>query len=429
MSKRVRRSPRRKGGAGKAPSRRQRVLPIVELLVGARDALHELVVDVGLQVLQVLLEEDREALCGPRSQPQPQRQAYRHGYDQGPLVLGGRKVSVRKPRARSVSGKEQVLPTWEQMSAEDPLSSRVLEQIVLGVSTRKYERSLEDLPAELSSVAVKKSSVSRRFVAKSREQVESFLSRPLEKLDLPVVMIDGKHLGNHLLLVALGIDADGHKHVLGVREGSTESFEVCRSFLRDLIGRGLVVERRRLFVIDGSRGLSKAIRTVFTSWAVIQRCQVHKMRNVLEHLPEERRAWVKAVLRRAYSSDTVDTARRLLRQLASSLQEEYPGAAASLEEGLEETLTLIKLGVRGTLYRSLRSTNPIENLHGRIEQIARNVKRWRSGFMAVRWAVTGLLEAEKTFRRVKGYRDLPTLLAALQAFAEENGLQTERKIA
>ena len=417
-------------------SQHQRVLPLIDVLIQADEALHELVVRTGMQVLEALLEDDREAICGPRSRPQQDRQAYRHGYDQGQLVLGGRKVSVRKPRCRSVDGEEIQLPSWLEMALEDPLRRRMVEQMLIGVSTRKYERSLENLPAPMKSMATKKSSVSRRFVAKTQKQVDAFLGRSLEGLDLPVLMLDGTELGGHLLLVALGIDADGNKHVLGVREGATESSQVCMSLLRELIDRGLVVEQPRLLVVDGSKGLHKALRQVFGRWGYIQRCQVHKLRNIQEHLPKSHWAWVRQRLRQAWlRSDTAEKAQRRVIALAKSLEDEYPGAAASIREGLSETLTLLRLGLSPTdaLYRTLRSTNPIENLQGRIQATARRVKRWRGGSMALRWAVGGLMEAEKKFRRVRGFKSLGRLITALEAASSADDLskteKTARKVA
>ena len=216
--------------------------------------------------------------------------------------------------------------------------------------------------------------------------------------------------------MALGIDRDGKKHVLGVVEGTTESEATCRSLLRDLIERGLPVERCRLWVIDGGKGLRKAIRTTFGDWALIQRCQVHKLRNVLDHLPKNKHTWVRAAIRKAWGSAKENEAKRKLLDLASQLESDHPGAAGSLREGLDDTLTLIGLGVKpGALHRTLCSTNPIENLIGGTKGIARNVKRWRGGRMVLRWSVTGLIEAEKKFRRIRGHRDLPLLIAALDA--------------
>lgn len=414
------------GSRRSAPAGQSRLAGVI---LNARTALRELVLTAGLEVFSEMLEDDRAAICGPKHRPMPDRRAYRHGHDEGCLVFGGRKIRVRKPRIRSVEGEEMELETWRRMADEDPLRDRVVEQILLGVSQRGYERSLEPLPVSASARGTRRSSVSRQFQARTTQQTESFLSRSLEGIDLPVILIDGTGLGDHMLLVALGIDATGKKHILGVAVGTTESEQVCRSLFGNLIDRGLVVERARLFVIDGAKGLRKAIRTTFGDWAVVQRCQIHKLRNVAEHLPQHRRAWVKAAMRKAWKSGTVDSARHRLEQLATRLDDEHPDAARSIREGLDETLTVIRLGLDGGLLRTLRSTNPIENLQGTIQRVARNVKRWRGGSMARRWCVTALVEAEKRFRRVKGHRDMPQLIAALDAIVNKKVLDTKEQVA
>lgn len=406
-----------------------RKLTLPEVLLGARLALREMFVSAGRQVFAALLEEDRTALCGPRHQPQPARQAYRHGSEVGQVVLGGRKIRLLKPRVRSVAGEELELPTWRDVSQEDPLQDRVFEQMLVGVSTRGYERSLEPLGEDLASVGVSRSSVSRRFVTRTARQVGEFLSRPLEALELPVIMLDGTGLGDHVLVVALGIDITGKKHVLGVVEGSTESEGVCGNLLRSLIERGLLVERARLFVIDGGKGIRKAIRVVFGDWALVQRCQVHKLRNIADHLPEGKKTWARAAVRRAWAAGTPAAARRKLRDLASQLEEPHPGAAASVREGLDETVTILDLNLKGSLVRTLCSTNPIENLQGSIKRVSRRVKRWRGGSMALRWTATALMEAERTFRRIKGHREMPQLLAALEVRISRPSLDAKEQVA
>ena len=390
--------------------------------MNAREDLRSLVLSSGMQVLQALLEADREVVCGPRYRPQADRAASRYGFDEGTLVLGGQKVRVRKPRVRGAEG-EIELPSWERFSAEDPLSARVLEQMILGVSTRGYRRSLEAPPEGARSIATSRSSVSRRFVARTTAQVESFLGQSLVEREIVVVMVDGTHVGDHVLVVAIGIDAEGGKHVLGVREGSTENAAVCFSLLSELVERGLDASRKRLFVIDGGKGARKAIREVFGNLALVQRCQVHKERNVLDHLPEREKPRVRAELRRAWGSDSQELAIRRLNALARQLEHGHPGAAASIREGLEETTTLIGLRVTGALHRTLRSTNPIENMNGSFKRIARRVKRWQGGKMAERWLVTALIEAGKTFRRVRGHKEMPALVAALRADAMTETLE------
>ena len=424
MGKSVRRSGRKEESEVQAGQ----LHGVAGVVLEAREALRELVLSAGFAVFAELLEEDREALCGPRYERDGEREAYRHGSEAGRLVFGGQQVRLRRPRVRSVAGQELSLPSWEAMQDEDPLEERAVQQILCGVSTRQYADSLEDLAEGQSSVGTSRSSVSRRFVARTRSQIQTFLSRPLGDLDLPVLMLDGTRLGRHLLVVALGIDREGNKHVLGIVEGTTESAAVCRRLLRTLLERGLSVERRRLVVIDGSKGLAKAIATTFGDWVVVQRCRVHKARNVLEHLPKHLRPWFQVRLAKIWKLEDPQDAQRKLVALARELEGEHPGAAASLREGLEESLTVNRLGLSGALLRTLRSTNPIENLQGRMKYVARNVKRWRNGSMVLRWAVTGLMEAETRFRRIRGYRDLDQLEIGLEQLIE-NPLDKEALIA
>jgi transposase-like protein len=383
----------------------------------AREDLLGLATRSGLEILAAMLKRDRERLVGPKRRWDETREAYRYGYDDGAVVMGGRKVRVRKPRVRSVSGDvEMLLPTWRWATRQDPLDQWTMQQMLVGVSTRSYAKSLEPPPPGVAqSVAVDRSSVSRRFVAQTTAKVEGFLTRPLGDLDIRTVMIDGTWLGEHLMLVVLGIDAGGRKHILGVREGTTENEGVCRSLLSELVDRGLSVERARLFVIDGGKGIRKAIRSVFGLWALVQRCQVHKLRNVLQHLPEREHVRVRAAMRGAWSSESEAAARRKLNTLARQLETPWPSAAASLREGLDETLTVLALGVQGALYRTLRSTNPIENLQSLFKRVTRRVTRWRNGTMARRWAVTGLLDAATRFRRIRGHADIRKLVASLDA--------------
>ncbi len=321
------------------------------------------------------------------------------------------------------------MPTWEHMRSEDPLKARIAEQILIGVTTRKYARSLEPLPEGVESEGISRSSVSRHFVARTGEQIEKFLSRNLSEIDLPVVMVDGIHIDDHVLVVALGIDISGKKHVLGLAEGSTENEEVCTNLFRSMLDRGLSADRTRLFVIDGGKGIRKAIRTVFGSSALIQRCHIHKMRNVLGCLPENRHGSVRTAIHDAWNEPTKEKALLKLKALAKRLKVEHPGAANSLLEGLDETLTILALGVPHALATILSSTNAIENLMGTFRHISKNVKRWRGGEMAVRWASTVLIIAEKRFRRIRGYKDMQSLNATLKRYCSNISLDNHSKVA
>jgi transposase-like protein len=314
------------------------------------------------------------------------------------------------------------LPTFQAMAKTDPLDRRVVEQMLLGVATRQYARSLEPLDATIESRGTSKSTVSRRFVARTQAQLETWQAKPLDDLAVAVLLLDGVHVGDHCLVVALGVTDDGTKHALGLWEGSTENSTVCQSLLANLQSRGLRTDRSLLVILDGSKALRKAVREMFGEAALVQRCQIHKLRNVLDHLPERQRPWVKAILQRAYRSDNVATAKRLLQDLARRLDGDHPSAAESVREGLEETLTIIGLGLSPSLRRSLSTTNAAESLISRTRHVKRNVKRWRTGQMVVRWAAAGVLEAVKGFRRLKGHKEMPKLVAALRARDQQLGL-------
>jgi putative transposase len=399
----------------------QRHLPLVDLLVDTRAELMELAVASGLQVLTTMLEEDRTAICGRRYQHQEGRQASRAGTVPSEVVLGGRKVAIRRPRVRA-HGAEVSLPTFQLMASEDPLNRRVVEQMLVGVATRQYARSLEPLPSTLTTRGASKSAVSRRFVAKTAAQLNAWRATALDALDLVALLIDGVHIGEHCIVVALGIDHTGAKHALGLWDGSTENAAVCQSLLADLQSRGLRTDRSLLVILDGSKALHKAVTQTFGEAALIHRCQVHKLRNILEHLPEGQRPWVRAIVTRAYKHAEVTTARRLLQDLARRLDDRYPSAAASVREGLDETLTVIALVLSDRLRQSLATTNAIESLISRTRHVKRNVKRWRGGQMVLRWTAAAVLEAVKGFRRLKGHKDMPKLVAALRARDQQLGI-------
>jgi putative transposase len=411
------------------PAQVQISLPVQGVLRDVRHAFLGLCIDTGQKVLAALMEADRVALCGTKGVPDAQRRAVRGGSTASQVVLGGQRIAVRRPRARSLSDGELTLPSFEWAANGDPLDAATMAAIAAGVSTRRYASTQEPVPPAHQPSAASKSAVSRRFVQLSQEQLAQWLARPLGELDLAVVMIDGIHFRDRVILLAIGIDAQGNKHVLGLREGSTEAIRVVASLLSDLIDRGLDAQRLRLWVIDGGKALRKAIVQIFGATALIQRCQEHKRRNVLEHLPEDMHASVKRALKDAWSASDAELGRRQLRRLASSLQAKHPGAAASLREGLEETLTVQELGITGALYRTLRTTNPIENLNGSVARYCRNVKRWGDGQMVLRWVASALSDAAGRMRKLRGSSQMRGLLKALEARRPDADNGTIRKAA
>jgi putative transposase len=398
-------------------TRRQEATPQLAFaaMIDARATLHDAIVSAGMSVLGAMLEEERAKLCGPRYAHQCDRTATRSGHTDGELALGGRRMRVRRPRVRSVDGDEVTLETWDRFAAADPLTPRAVEQMVLGVSTRKYVRSIEPAPPGFSTRGTSKSAVSRRFVASTREKLGEMMSRDLGKIALSTIMIDGIHVAEHLVLVALGIDEKGDKHTLGLYEGATENTTSCIGLLSDLEARGVRTDRAMLFVIDGSKALAKAIRAKFGTRALIQRCQVHKKRNVEDHLPEDMKRNAGRTISAAYQSGNATRAKRMLEGLARQLERKHPSAAASLREGLDETLTVMRFDLPERLARTLSTTNPIEFLNGRIRKTTHNVAKWNGGEMVLRWLAVSLVEASKTFRKLRGHAGMPKLIAALRA--------------
>ncbi len=320
------------------------------------------------------------------------------------------------------------LPSIDALRDGDPMTERVAEQIALGVSTRGYAKSLEPVDASIETRGASKSNASRALIDATTEKLAQFTARKLDEVDLVAMFIDGIEFAGHSVLIALGVTIDGTKTPLGIWAGSTENTTVVTELLSTLVARGLRVEQSMLFVIDGGKAIRKALRDVFGDRAIIQRCQVHKARNVRDHLPEARRAYVARQIRDAYDSATATTARKKLLQLASWLDSNgHDDAAASLREGLDETLTVMRLGLTGTLRRTFATTNPIENMNGSLRRVTRNVKRWKDEAMIRRWVALGIAEAQKGFRRVKGYVHMPSLVAALRPAAAT--VASEKKVA
>jgi putative transposase len=383
---------------------------------------------VGLEVMAEVMAVEMTELAGPKGKHDPARTAKRHGSQPGTVTLGGRRLGVRRPRVRSVGhdGEHELgLESYQVFASTDLLAEGIVARMLAGLSTRRYPAGLEPVGDRVDAQAsgTSKSAVSRRFVAATAERLAELLARRLDDRRWLVVFLDGFGMGEHLLVGALGVTEDGTKVPLGVVEGTTENRAVCTRLVSDLAERGLDAAKGVLFVVDGGKALERAIRAVFGDKALIQRCRRHKERNVTDHLPEAERPLIQRRLRAAWQLGDADQARAELEQLARSLDRKRPGAAASLREGLEQTLTVTRLGIGGSLLQTVESTNPVESMIEIVRDHATRVKRWGSGEMALRWAAAGMLAAEGQFRRVKGYRELPQLARALErATTEEPAL-------
>ncbi len=378
----------------------------------------------GMEALGEMMDHDAQAVCGPRHARGDDRQAHRWGKTKGKIGFHGGKVEVERPRLRGFDGKEQALPSWEAAVAEDWLGKWAINQMLINVATRKFARSVRlpegDVPAP-TGAGLTKSAVSRRFVALSAARMKEWMAADLSSLDLLVIQIDGIHMDEDLILVAaIGVDAKGDKHPLGLIEGATENAATVQALIDNLVERGLDPAVPRLFIIDGAKALSKAIRRTFGHVAAIQRCQVHKARNIMERLPKSLHASVRRVLRQAWELDDAGKAEKLLRNLAQRLERDWSGVAGSILEGIDEILTVTRLGLPKELRRSLACTNMIENVMGTVRRVCRNVKRWRSASMAMRWTAAAMQEAAKGFRRLKAHKQLPALRAALEANQDKN---------
>ena len=394
---------------------------MAEIAESAAEGLLAVAVGAGLQVMQALMAESVTAVAGPRGRHDADRTAVRHGSGPGSVTLGGRRVPVRRPRVRAVDGSGELpVPAYEVFAGTEVLGRMAMERMLAGLSTRRYPAGLEPVGAavEQAASATSKSAVSRRFVAATESALTNLLAADLSTVDLVAFMVDGVHFGEHCCVVALGIGVDGTKHPLALVEGSTENATLVTDLLVGLRERGLDVTRPVLVVIDGSTALRRAVADVFDR-PVIQRCQLHKIRNVRDRLPERLRQVVTARMRRAYHADSALAAEADLTALAAELERTHPGAAASLREGLTETLTVLRLDVPPTLARTLRSTNAIESMISICRDHATNVKHWQDGQMALRWCAAGMVEAGTQFRRVNGHLHLATLRAELQRVTTE----------
>lgn len=386
-----------------------------------REGLLAASVAIGLDVMGELVDAEVTELAGPKGRHDPDRTAYRHGSEEGRVTLGGRRVPVRRPRVRTVAGddgdeREMRLESYDTFASVDLLADHMVASMLGGLSGRRYERALEPVgeTVEAAASGTSQSSVSRRFVTATAQRLTEFRSRPLDDQRWLICFIDGFDFAGHTMVGALGVTADGTKVPVGVVEGSTENATVVRHLITSLRDRGLDASEGVLFVLDGGKALARAVRDVFGDQAVIARCRIHKERNVMDHLPDAERPWVRRKLRAAWANPDANDAEAALTSLAGQLERVNPDAAASLREGLAETLTVTRLGVTGSLLKTVMSTNPVESMIEIVRTHARNVKRWQPGDMRLRWAAAGMIAASNQFRRVKGYRQLPALAAALR---------------
>ena len=408
-------------GAGAERSLLERLVGNVDEQLGLfaermREGLLAASVAIGLEVMSELQEVEVAELAGPKGKHDPGRRAYRHGSEAGRVTLGGRRVPVSRPRVRSLEGAEVRLESYDTFASVDLLADRMVASLLAGLSGRRYEQVLEPVGRQLeaTSSGTSQSSVSRRFIAATAERLAEFRSRPLDGERWLIVFVDGFDFAGHTMVGALGVTADGSKVPLGVVEGSTENASVVRGLITNLRDRGLDASDGVLFVLDGGKALAKATLEVFGDQAVIARCRLHKERNVLDHLPEAERPWVRRKLRAAWANPDASEAEAALTALARQLEKVNPDAAASLREGLADTLTVTRLAITGSLLKTVMSTNPMESMIEIVREHARNVKHWQGGDMRLRWAAAGMLTASTQFRRVKGYRQLPLLTAALR---------------
>jgi transposase-like protein len=392
---------------------------MTDIAGAAREGLLAMSVAAGLAVMQAMFDAEIAAACGPKGKHNPRRAAVRHGTGGGSVTLGGRRVPVSRPRARTVDGHEMPLETYAHFAADDLLSQVVMERMLAGLATRRHARTAEPVGEQVlvTAKSTSKSAISRRFIRETETALAELMARELGELNIKVLMLDGEHLADRCVVVALAITADGTKVPVGLWDGSTENKTVVRSLLADLVDRGLAAEDGLLVVIDGAKALAAAVREVFGATALIQRCTLHKRRNVADHPPDREQTWVDAKLVKAFTHLDPEQGLRHAQHLAGLLEKSYPSAATSLREGLAEMFTVARLGIDGRLAKTLTSSNPVESMISIARTTNRNVTRWRDGQMMLRWTAAGMLNAQRSFRRIKGYKQMPQLVDALHQHA------------
>ncbi len=385
----------------------------------AKEGLLALSVATGLSVMHAMFEAEVTAVAGPKGKHDPARTAVRHGAGKGSVTLGGRRVPVTRPRARTLEGHEVPLASYGHFAADDVLQQVVLERMLAGVATRRHARIAEPVGKAVSAGArsTGRSAVSRQFVKQTETALAELLARDLSGKDIKVLMLDGEHLADTCVIVALAITADGQKFPVGLWDGASENKTVVTAMLADLVSRGLSADDGLLVVMDGAKALAAAVNEVFGSKAAVQRCTLHKRRNVADHLPDKEKAWVDAKLVKTFNHPDPEAGLKNARHLAGLLDKTYPGAANSLREGLEQMFTVSRLGIDGRLAKTLVTSNPVESMISIARTTNRNVTRWRDGHMVLRWTAARMLNAERSFRRIKGYKQMPDLVAALHRHA------------
>ena len=390
----------------------QLVLPMAEMVGWLHQGVSALIREAGLRVMELLMDQEVRERVGQRSQPQPDRTANRWGKERGYCVVMGQKVPIDRPRVRTTDDQEVRLGSYEMFHRGEPLTETVWEKLMLGLSTRNYGQAVREFA---EAYGLEKSAISEHFIEASREKLKAMMERRLDQVRLCALLIDATPFAGQQMVVALGICQDGRKMILGLRQGATENATVVGELLGDLIHRGLDFSQPRLYVLDGGKALHAAVRKYAGESAPIQRCQVHKRRNVLDHLNDEQKPVVARKLNAAYALEDYAAAKQALEALHRELMDLNPSAARSLGEGLEETLTVHRLHIPLQLRKTLASTNIIESAFSIVERVCANVKRWHGGDQRERWVGSGLLVAEKQFRRVQGHKQIPILLRELEA--------------
>jgi len=386
---------------------------MADVAAAMRDGLLAFATSAGLVVMRQMLDAELAGIVGAKHAKLDDRVGNWHGKTTGQVVLGARKISVARPRGRYADGGGEVeLDTWEAFASEDLLRQVVVERMLAGVATRRHVDVAEPI-GDVAGTATSRSAVSRRFVAATREAMAELLAADLSDLEVAVLMIDGLNVAGEMIVVALVIGTDGTKVPVGLRLGDTENAVVVKDLLADLVDRGLRFEHGILAVLDGSKALRKAVAKVFGTHALVQRCTLHKRRNVTDYLPKARRDAIDKRLAQIFANADADTGLAEAKRLADQLRADHPDAAGSLLEGLDEMFTVARLGITGALRRSLTNTNCIESMIGTVRVVTARVKTWRDGDMKKRWIATGMIEAQRSFRRIRGHNQMPDLVAAI----------------